>query len=62
MAAAEQVDADWAGDVETRRSHTGFVLMMNRGPISWKSRQHTPAYVSAVVAVLQKKDIMNGER
>ena len=31
------VDADWAGDTDTRRSHTGYILMMNGGPISWKS-------------------------
>jgi len=28
------VDVDWA---DTRRSHTGYVLMMNSGPISWES-------------------------
>ena len=33
------VDADWAGDTDTRRSHTGYVLMMNVGPISWNSRR-----------------------
>jgi len=33
------VDADWAGDTNTRRSHTGYILMMNGGPISWKSRR-----------------------
>ena len=32
------VDADWAGDTDTRQSHTGYILMMNGGPISWKSR------------------------
>ena len=32
------VDADWAGDTDTRRSHTRYILMMNGGPISWKSR------------------------
>jgi len=33
------VDADWAGDTDTRRSHTGYVLMMNSGPISWERRR-----------------------
>jgi len=33
------VDADWAADTDTRRSHTGYILMMNSGPISWKSRR-----------------------
>ena len=28
------VDADWAGDTDTRRSRTGYILMMNGGPIS----------------------------
>ena len=33
------VDADWAGDIATRRSHTGYVLMLNGGPVSWKSHR-----------------------
>ena len=33
------VDADWAGDTDTSRSHTGYILMMNGGPISCKSRR-----------------------
>jgi len=33
------VDADWAGNTDTRRSHTEYILMMNGGPISWKSRR-----------------------
>ena len=33
------VDADWAGDTDTRRSHTGYILIMNGGPVSWKSRR-----------------------
>jgi len=32
------VDEDWAGDTDTRRSHTSYVLMMNGGPLYWKSR------------------------
>ena len=33
------VDADCAGDTNTRRSHTGYILMMNGGPMSRKSRR-----------------------
>jgi hypothetical protein len=40
------VDADWAGDTDTRRSHTGFVLMFNDGPISWKSRRQDSVALS----------------
>jgi len=32
-------DADWAGDLEDRRSTTGFVFMMGGGTISWNSKQ-----------------------
>ena len=31
------VDADFAADLDTRRSHTGYVIMMKGGTISWKS-------------------------
>jgi hypothetical protein len=40
------VDADWAGETDTRRSHTGFVLMFNGGPISWKSRRQDSVALS----------------
>ena len=33
------VDADWDSDTDTRRSHTGYILMMNGRPISGKSRR-----------------------
>ena len=32
------IDADYAGDANTRRSTSGMVVMMNGGPISWSSR------------------------
>jgi len=38
------VDADWARDIDTRQAHTGYILMMNCGPISWKS--HPPDNMS----------------
>jgi hypothetical protein len=31
------VDSEFAADLDTRRSHTGYVIMMNGGPINWKS-------------------------
>jgi hypothetical protein len=31
-------DADWANDLEDRRSTTGFVFMMGGGAISWSSK------------------------
>jgi hypothetical protein len=35
------VDADFGGDEETRRSTTGYVIMMGSGPTSWYSKlQH----------------------
>ena len=33
------VDSDWAADLDSRRSHTGYVLMMTGGAVSWKSRR-----------------------
>jgi hypothetical protein len=31
------VDSDWAADVESRRSHTGYLVMLNDGAVSWNS-------------------------
>lgn len=32
-------DADWAGDIETRRSTSGYVFVYNKGCISWRSKK-----------------------
>ena len=32
------VDSDWAGDIATRRSTTGFILLLGGMPITWKSQ------------------------
>ncbi|CAM9301783.1 unnamed protein product, partial [Sphacelaria rigidula] len=31
-------DSDWANDAETRRSVTGYFLLMNKSPIVWRSK------------------------
>jgi hypothetical protein len=33
------VDSDWAADLDSRRSHTGYILMLTGGAVSWKSRR-----------------------
>ena len=33
------VDADWAEDVESRRSTMGYVFKTNGGEVSWSSRR-----------------------
>ena len=33
------VDSDWAADLDSRRSHTGYVIMLTGGAVSWKSRR-----------------------
>jgi hypothetical protein len=40
------VDTDWVDDIETRRSHTGYVLMLNGGPNSWKSHRQDSVVLS----------------
>ena len=42
------VDSDWAGCPDTRRSTSGFALMLNEAAVSWRSkRQPTVALSSA---------------
>lgn len=39
-------DSDFAADVDTRRSTTGFVSLLNGGAVSWKSRLQPTVAVS----------------
>jgi hypothetical protein len=41
-------DADWAGDVDTRRSTTGYVVMLNNGAVAWKSRRQPTVALSTM--------------
>ena len=43
-------DADWAGNVETRRSTSGYAFMMNGGCISCRSKKHRTLALSSTEA------------
>jgi hypothetical protein len=44
------VDADFAADLDTRTSHTGYVLMLNGGAVSWKSTKQKSVSLSTAEA------------
>lgn len=60
------VDADHAGCLATRRSHTGIIVYVNQAPIIWYSkRQNTvesSTFGSEFVALKQSIDIIEGLR
>jgi hypothetical protein len=43
-------DADYAGDLKTRRSTTGYVFLLNGGAISWQSKRQPTVAVSTAEA------------
>jgi len=43
-------DADWAGDVNTRKSTTGYVVMLNNGAIAWRSKRQVTVALSTTEA------------
>jgi len=44
------VDSDWAGCPDTRRSTSGFVLMLNGATVSWKSKRQSVVALSTAEA------------
>jgi len=44
------VDLEWAGNVDSRRSTTGFVFTLNGGPIAWASRRQSTVATSTAEA------------
>lgn len=43
-------DADYAGDSDTRRSTSGFIFLMNTGPVAWSSRRQNCTALSTTEA------------
>ena len=44
------VDGDWGGDVDTRRSTSGYIYMSYGGPISWRSKRQASTALSSCEA------------
>jgi len=44
------VDSDWAGCLDTRKSTTGYVLMLNGAVVSWKSKRQNVVALSSAEA------------
>jgi hypothetical protein len=44
------VDASFSGDVDTRRSTTGYVFKISGGPVSWQRRMQTSVALSSMEA------------
>ena len=43
-------DADWGGDIDSRRSTTGFVFKVGGGAVSWNSKQQQSVALSTLEA------------
>ena len=43
-------DSDWAGDLNDRKSTSGYLLMMSGAPVSWKSKKQTCVGLSTAEA------------
>ena len=43
-------DSDWAGDEDERRSTSGYVFIMNKGPVAWCSRLQRTSALSVTEA------------
>ena len=60
------VDADHAGELLTRRSRTGFIVMLNNAPIYWHSKKQTScetsSYGSEIIAMKQAMEYVRGLR
>ncbi len=41
-------DADWGGDLENKRSTTGFIFMIRGGAISWSGKRQLTIALSTI--------------
>lgn len=43
-------DSDWAGDKESKKSTSGYIFMLNGGPVSWCSKRQSTKALSSTEA------------
>ena len=43
-------DADWGASTEDRRSYTGYVFLLNGGPLSWEAKKQRTVALSTTEA------------
>ena len=43
-------DADWGGDLDDRKSTSGYVFQISGGPVSWRSKKQTCVALSTAEA------------
>ena len=43
-------DADWGGDIDERKSTSGYAFLLSRGAISWSSKKQTCTALSTMEA------------
>ena len=43
-------DADWGGDLDQRKSTSGYTFLLNKGTISWSSKKQTCIALSTMEA------------
>ena len=48
--AINNTDADWAGDIDSRKSRTGYLFKLGDGPISWQSKKQPTVALSTTEA------------
>ena len=48
--ASLQSDADWAGDINTRKSTSGYIFKLGSATISWKSKRQSVVALSSTEA------------
>ena len=54
-------DSDWAGDKESRKSTSGYIFMLNGGPVSWCSKRQATVALSSTEAEYRALTLAAGE-